>query len=132
MAGAGKLWSSRSISFLVIKTLISTSMVNGENCENGWYDATSVDLGCLLLHETSFDYSAAEKFCKGQNAILIELERRYQFNLVSDLLKNVSDAWYKLAWSVWWGGAIQIGKEQNQNWIWKVSEIPLELNPKIS
>ena len=116
------------IFILVIKTLISTSIMNGEEeeCDSGWYDATSVDLGCLLLHETSLEYSAAERFCKGHNSILVEIERRDQFRMVSNILKDVSDAWYKLAWSVWWGGAIQVGKEQNQNWIWKVSEMPVQ------
>ena len=47
---------------------------------------------------------------------LIELETELQLKQISNLLKNVS---YEYArYDRWWGGAVQVGPEQDGNWIW--------------
>ena len=55
---------------------------------------------------------------------LIELETELQLKQISNLLKNVS---YEYArYDRWWGGAVQVGPEQDGNWIWIESGAPVQ------
>ena len=113
------------INLLFILPLLSIpAIVRGDNenltntkCEDGWLDETSVGLGCLLLERRTLTFDEANNFCKDSDSRLIELEIQTQLNQVSNLLKNASDdISYYARYHPWWGGAVQVGPEQDRNW----------------
>ena len=61
--------------FMFVPTLLSIfAIVRGENltdtkCEDGWFDESSVGLGCLLFDKTRILYfDDAKTFCKNQDS----------------------------------------------------------------
>ena len=49
----------------------STRPNNQVTCDEGWFDKTEFDLGCLLFHYEKVNYVDAKKFCRDRGANLI-------------------------------------------------------------
>ena len=102
---------------LLLQAIVAVRGENSTNtkCEDGWSDETLVGLGCILADKRAvFNFAQANEYCKAQDSRLIELETELQMKHVSNLLKNVSGD----NLNQWWGGAIQVGPEQDRNWTW--------------
>ena len=100
---------------------IGESSIPGGKCEKGWFDEYSVGLGCLFIYPGSYTVDQAKDFCKERNSSLIELDTKNQLDRVSVLLKNEFNPPTK-----WWGGAAQVGPEEDRNWRWIESGKPVE------
>ena len=111
-----------SISTLLISVAIASedNLDNGQ-CEDGWFDEHSLGLGCIFIYPGSFTVDQAKDFCKVKNSSLIELDTKNQLDRVSVLLKNGFSPPNK-----WWGGAAQVGPEEDRNWRWIESGKPVE------
>ena len=49
----------------------STRPNNQVICDEGWFEKTEFDLGCLLFHYEKMNYVDAKKFCRDRGANLI-------------------------------------------------------------
>ena len=112
----------------------STRPNNQETCDEGWFDKTEFELGCLLFHYEKVNYVDAKQFCSDRGANLIELEAEEQLTSLRNLLKQIkSKVW-------WWGGATDekaegewvwtISGNQLQNWMWLPDQPPNGGNTK--
>ena len=112
----------------------STRPNNQETCDEGWFDKTEFELGCLLFHYEKVNYVDAKQFCSDRGANLIELETEEQLTILRNLLKQIkSKVW-------WWGGATDekaegewvwtISGNQLQNWMWLPDQPPNGGNTK--
>ena len=97
--------------------------INGK-CEDGWIEEYFSGLGCLWFYKGSLTFDHAKHFCEKKESRLIELETKDQLDRVSVVLKNVSGA-FAPTW-IWWGGAIQVGPDEDRNWTWIESGKPVE------
>ena len=111
---------------LLLQAIVAVRGENSTNtkCEDGWSDETSVGLGCILADKRAvFNFAQANEYCKAQDSRLIELVTELQMKHVSNLLKNVSRS---KPTDQWWGGAVQVGPEQDRNWTWIESGAPVQ------
>ena len=109
----------KSTIFLV--TYIVMGISKGSNaCNDGWEDASSVDLGYLWFENTTMDYSEAVTFCSDKQAQLVEIETEDQLSYLRNKLKifSVNVAPISLDGfpaKPFWGGAT---KEGGNDWRW--------------
>ena len=91
----------------------STRPNNQVICDEGWFEKTEFDLGCLLFHYEKMNYVDAKKFCRDRGANLMELETEEQLTILRNLLKQIkSKVW-------WWGGATD--EKAEGEWVWTIS-----------
>ena len=115
----------RMVLFIPAIVAVRGERVTNTQCEDGWFDESSVGLGCLLFDKTRILYfDDAKAFCKNQDSRLNELETELQLKQISNLLKNVSYSYAR--YDRWWGGAVQVGPEQDGNWTWIESGAPVQ------
>ena len=115
-----------SISTLLISVAIASedNLVNGQ-CEDNWIEEYSIGLGCLFIYRGSSTFDEAREFCEKRNSSLIELDSKNQLDRVSVLLKTESGD-HDHTKIKWWGGAIQLGPEEDRNWTWIESGEPVQ------
>lgn len=81
-----------------------------ENCENGWIDGRSVELGCIFIATYARNYSDSVHYCEEKGSHLIEIYTEKQMDFFRSQLSGGS-------W--WWGGATN--PDKRGPWYWTVS-----------
>ena len=79
----------KSTIFLVTYIVMGISK-GSDACNDGWENASSVDLGYLWFENTVMDHSEAVTFCSDKHAQLVETETEEQLSFLRIKLNNFS------------------------------------------
>ena len=116
------------VTLFLTTTLISPIVfanvdVKANPCPEGWIQATSVDMGCLLPNRNeAMTWEAANVYCqKEENAALVELQTPDQMDYLIMELNSIEET---LGTAFYWAGASDVGREGT--WIWSSSLEPVE------
>merc|ERR1712183_826761 len=111
------------IFFLFLYSWIMGAMAEGikNPCEEGWIQATWVDMGCLLFDSgTTLTWEAACYHCQTKDAALVEITTEEQLEFLKMELTALDD---HITNSNWWTAGTDIGREGK--WIWIESLAPV-------
>ena len=97
-----------------------TQMTSEEDdCQKGWYDGRSVELGCLKFELNMMSHDDARTFCEKENASLIEVSLPAQLQVLVNLMEVLEAS---LGRGLWWSG----GSNLSEKWSWSKSGRPIE------
>ena len=108
---------------LIIRAGRNNNTVEQGNCMEGWVDARSVGLGCILADMTSrIDEPTAETVCQnfGEGGRLLEIFNKEQMTFLQAYLGQVEEEWeVEDGWIWWWIGLND--KETEGEFVWPVN-----------
>ena len=92
-------------------------MAVASNCDSGWVDATSVEMGCLYFKNAQMNYWDANVFCQDRDSHLVAV---YTPEMLEFLVMEMQ-VWeeHDGVDAFWWSGATDMGREGL--WYWQYS-----------
>merc|ERR1711915_5092 len=108
-------------SFSVLLLIIAAAAASSgppdrASCKSGWFDASWINLGCLLFNSsTAMNWERANTYCQqDEDARLIEVKREDQFDFLRMELDLIDDHESRRHW---WTSGTDIGREGNWAWM---------------
>ena len=101
----------------------NNNTVEQGNCMEGWVDARSVGLGCILADMTSrIDEPTAETVCQnfGEGGRLLEIFNKEQMTFLQAYLGQVEEELGVLGGFIWWWIGLN-DKETEGEFVWPVN-----------
>ena len=92
------------------------------SCEEGWYDASFVDLGCIHFAKEKLFYNQANIFCQNNWSHLIEIHTPGQMDFIRMELEILDEG--LSAEQFWWTAGTDYGREGQ--WYWQHSLTKVE------
>ena len=92
------------------------------SCDEGWFDGSFVDLGCILFSREPRYYYEANTFCQDLGSHLIEIHTQSQSDFIQMELKLLDED--VIGESYWWSSGSDSGREGQ--WYWEHSLTPVE------
>ena len=88
-------------------------------CEEGWFDASFIDLGCIFFLKETKVYYEANTLCQDMVSHLIEIHSQDQMNFIVNQLEIMDEGV-----NSWWTAGSDSGREDE--WYWEHSLTPVE------
>merc|ERR1712089_4232 len=90
-------------------------------CPSGWFDMTSVQMGCLYFHHgNSYTWAEAGVYCHDRGANLVEISSYSQLGFIRAFLDALDN---QISGRSWWTAGSDFGVEGQ--WRWIVSSQPV-------
>ena len=92
------------------------------SCDEGWFDASFVDLGCILFSSERRYYYEANTFCQDLGSHLIEIHSHSQLDFIKMELQLLDEDFSGEIY--WWSSGSDSGREGQ--WYWEHSLTPVQ------
>merc|ERR1711945_85221 len=95
-----------------LSSLFLSSSATRNDCKDGWFDASFLELGCLLFNSTaSYSWEEANVYCqRTEQARLVEISSSAQLDFVQMELGL-------LGGDYWWTSGTDLGREDSYAWM---------------
>ena len=107
---------------LVVSNEANLTAPDSGTCDEGWFDASFVDLGCVLFSREPKYYYEANTFCQDLGSHLIEIHTQSQLDFIQMELQLLDED--VTGQSYWWSSGSDSGREGQ--WYWEHSLTPVE------